>query len=235
VNLFAVRKQADKVLHPLVSGLAKVPLHANDWTMVGAAVGLACGVSFLYGWWLVGIALFLLRGLVDHVDGYVARNRNQRSTFGAVMDDVSDRWVLGIMYTGGCLNLASDYPHVLLVLGLGLTGALCNALIKLSIYAESQQDCFREKGKIGHPIDTVGAFGSAEFMIYFGAGVIFTAILDDPRPMLAGAWAVALMSHVSLAQRIAFAWKRYRGVDPGAQDDEGDEDELQPAESPSAR
>lgn len=216
MNLYATRKQADKVLVPLVKVFASLPLRANQWTLVGAILGVACGVAFLYGQWPWGIALFLLRGIADHVDGYVARTRNQRSTFGAVMDDVSDRWVLGVIYAGGCLNVAVDYPHVLIVCGLGITGALSNALIKLSVYAESQQDVWREHGKIGHPIDGVGSFGSAEFMVYFGFGVLFTAVLDDPRPLLAGVWAVAIMSHISLLQRMAFAWKRYRGVDPAA-------------------
>jgi hypothetical protein len=110
----------------------------------------------------------------------------------------------------------------LIVLGFGLTGALTNVIIKLSIYAESQQDVWRTAGKIGHPVDVVGLFGSAEFIIYYGAGVLFTALLDDPRPLLAGCWAVAIMSHVSLLQRVRFAWKRYRFVDPGlaaAEDD----------------
>jgi len=109
-----------------------------------------------------------------------------------------------------------DYPHVLIVLGLGITGSLSNVIVKLSIYAEAQQDIWREEGKIGHPIDVVGLFGSAEFIIYFGSGVLFTIILDDPRPMLAGVWAVAIMSHLSLLQRIGFAWRRYRRVDPAA-------------------
>lgn len=214
MTLYALRKQADKVLLPFVKTLAALPLHANDWTLLGAVLGLAVALAFLYGWWWIGIALFVLRGLIDHVDGYVARSRNQRSTFGAVMDDVSDRWVLGIIYAGGCLNLAVDYPHVLIVLGFGITGALSNALIKLSIYAESQQDVWREHGKIGHPVDAVGSFGSAEFLVYFGFGVLFTAVLDDPRPLLASAWAVAITSHVSLLQRVWFAWRRYRTVDP---------------------
>lgn len=214
MNLFAVRQHLDRVLYPLVSRVARLPLHANTWTMIGAFVGLACGALFLYGQWWAGLGLLLARGLIDNIDGFVARNCGQRSTFGAVMDDVTDRWVLGIIYAGGCLNLAHDYPHVLIVLGLGITGSLSNVIIKLSIYAESQQDIFRDEGKIGHPVDVVGLFGSAEFLIYFGAGVLFTAILDDPRPMLAGVWAVAIMSHLSLLQRVVFAWKRYRRVDP---------------------
>jgi phosphatidylglycerophosphate synthase len=214
MNLFAIRKHVDVVLHPVVNTIAKLPLHANQWTLIGAIVGLVGGVVFFYGYWWAGFALLLGRGLIDHIDGFKARNFNQRSTFGAVMDDVSDRWVLGVMYAGGCLNLSFDYPHVMIVLGFGITGALTNVIVKLSIYAESQQDIFRDKGKIGHPVDVVGLFGSAEFIIYYGAGVFFTALLHDPRPMLAGCWAVAIMSHVSLLQRMVFAWKRYRKVDP---------------------
>jgi phosphatidylglycerophosphate synthase len=215
MNLFAIRKYVDRILHPIVSALARLPLHANAWTMFGALIGLVGGVVFFYGYWWAGLVLLLIRGLVDHIDGFKARNFNQRSTFGAVMDDVCDRWVLGIMYAGGCLNLSYDYPHILIVLGFGITGSLTNVIIKLSIYAESQQDIWREQGKIGHPVDVVGLFGSAEFLIYYGVGVLFTALLHDPRPALAGCWAVAIMSHVSLLQRVRFAWKRYRFVDPG--------------------
>lgn len=216
MNLFAIRKQLDKVLKPLVSQLAKLPLHANDWTLLGAFVGLACAILFLYGLWWPGLALLIARGLIDHIDGFKARNFDQRSTFGAVMDDVTDRWVLGIIYAGACLNLSFDFPHVLIVLGFGITGSLSNVIAKLSVYAESQQDIFREDGKIGHPIDVVGLFGSAEFLIYFGMGVLWTAILHDQRPLLAGVWAVAIMSHLSLLQRVFFTWQRYRHVDPAA-------------------
>ena len=215
MNLFAFRKNIDRLIHPIVAALARLPLHANAWTAIGAALGLVGGLLLYKAEWWAGFVVLVVRGLVDHIDGYKARNFNQRSTFGAVMDDVCDRWVLGIMYAGGCLNLREEYPHVLIVLGFGITGALTNVIIKLSIYAESQQDVWREKGKIGHPVDVVGLFGSAEFLIYYGLGVLFTAILHDPRPLLAGCWAVAIMSHVSLIQRVRFAWKRYRFVDPG--------------------
>jgi phosphatidylglycerophosphate synthase len=231
MNLFAVRKQLDRVLHPVISRVASLPLHANHWTLLGAVVGLTAAAVFLYGHWWIGLVLLIVRGLLDHIDGYVARTFNQRSTFGAVMDDVCDRWVLGVIYAGGCIAIAGEYPHVLIVLGLGITGSLSNVIIKLSIYAESQQDVWRDKGKMGHPVDVVGLFGSAEFLIYFGAGVLFTALLHDPRPMLAGAWAVAIMSHVSLLQRIIFAWRRYRFVDPmafDAREISGDDGEARP-------
>ena len=216
MNLFALRSSFDKVSRPFISRIGALPVSANQWTAVGAVLGLVGGVVFFYGFWWAGLVLLLVRGLIDHVDGYVARNYNQRSVFGAVMDDVCDRWVLGVMYAGGCLNVSYDYPHVLIMLGLGITGALTNVIIKLSIYAEAGHDLSRATGKTGHPIDVVGVFGSAEFIVFFGAGALFTALLHDARAMVAGIWAVVLMSHISLLQRIAFAWRRYRFVDPQA-------------------
>ena len=214
MNLFVFRARLDRVFYPVVSRVAKLPLHANDWTVLGAGVGLVCAVFLLYGHWWIGLALLLARGVMDNIDGFVARTRNQRSTFGAVLDDVTDRWVLGVIYTGGCLQLAHDHRHVLIVLAFGVTGSLCNVIAKLSIYAESQQDVIRTEGKLGHPIDLVGVFGSVEFMIYFGLGIFVTGLTNDPRPALFGVWAVAVMSHLSLFQRVVFAWRRYRFVDP---------------------
>jgi archaetidylinositol phosphate synthase len=214
MNLFAVRKHLDKVLHPIVSMIARLPIHATAWTGIGAVIGAVCGVLLYYGYWWPGWGLLLFRGLIDHIDGFRARNYNQRSTFGAVMDDVVDRWTLGIAFAGACIALSSAYPHALILMGIGITGALTNVIIKLSVYAEAHGDISTATGKTGHPIDVVGLFGSAEFIIYFGTGLFVTALLHDLRPALAGVWAVAIMSHVSLLQRVVFAWKRYRHVDP---------------------
>ena len=73
MNLFAFRKSLDRVLHPIVSSLARLPLHANVWTLFGAVIGLVCGVALFYGDWWIGFVLLVVRGLVDHIDGYKAR------------------------------------------------------------------------------------------------------------------------------------------------------------------
>ena len=73
MNLFAFRKHLDRILHPIVSRLATLPLHANAWTLIGAVIGLVGGVVFFYGHWWAGLALLLVRGLIDHIDGFKAR------------------------------------------------------------------------------------------------------------------------------------------------------------------
>ena len=65
MNLFVVRKYLDKVLHPVLTAIGHLPIHANQWTMIGAVLGLVGGVVFFYGYWWVGLALLLLRGLVE--------------------------------------------------------------------------------------------------------------------------------------------------------------------------
>ena len=234
MNLFVVRKHLDKLIHPVVSTVGRLPVSATQWTAFGALLGAVGGVALYYGHWWAGLVLLLVRGLVDHVDGYVARNFDQRSTFGAVMDDVVDRWTLGVMYAGACIYLARAYPHALILMGLGITGALTNVIIKLSVYAEAHHDGRRDKGKYSHPIDVVGLFGSAEFILYFGLGLFFTALTQDLRPALGGVWAVAILSHVSLLQRVWFARRRYRRVDPAGRElpDPEPDDEDAPAPAP---
>lgn len=210
MNLFAYRKQFDRLFKPLVELNTRIiPISANAWTLVGTLVGIACGVCFYVDQWFMGLVLLPLRGYVDVLDGYVARSRNQSTAFGAVMDDVSDRYILGIIYAGGCLNLAQQYPHLLWVCALGLTGALNNVIIKLSIYAETR-DANRETGKLGHPVDLVGMFGSTEFMIYFGFPLGFMWLFNEPRLGVLACWLVAVLSHVSMLQRVVFSWRNYR-------------------------
>ena len=45
MNLFALRKHFDRLVHPVVSSLARLPLHANAWTMLGAMIGLIGGFA----------------------------------------------------------------------------------------------------------------------------------------------------------------------------------------------
>ena len=89
-------------------------------------------------------------------------------------------------------------------------------IAKLSIQIESSHDAVRKEGKLSHPVDVVGMFGSAEFVLYFGLGLLGEAIWSPGWSLLAGCWVVAIVSHLSLLQRLFFAWQRYRNVDPEA-------------------
>lgn len=56
----------------------------------------------------ISILLFLLMGVSDGVDGYLARRKNQITTLGAFLDPIADK----LLVTCACLLLASRRGHV---------------------------------------------------------------------------------------------------------------------------
>ncbi|MDR2606641.1 MAG: CDP-diacylglycerol--glycerol-3-phosphate 3-phosphatidyltransferase [Oscillospiraceae bacterium] len=53
----------------------------------------------------VGLGIFILAGITDHIDGYVARKYNQVTTFGKFIDPLADK----IMVTAAILILVEWY------------------------------------------------------------------------------------------------------------------------------
>lgn len=209
MNLFAVRPHLDRLLRPFVKALAKLPISANVWTVLAWLGGIGAAVVFAFGYWTMGILAFGLRGLIDHVDGYVARARGEMSVLGAVLDDLCDRYVIGVFVLFAAANLAGAFPHVPYVAAFAVTGTLINAFCKPCVYVETQ-DAVRKDGKITHPMDLVGVFGSAEFLIYFGLPTLGGAVACNPWPVVVGIWLTAVLSHVSILQRLVYVARHYR-------------------------
>jgi len=76
------------------SALAVIPLTPNQWTVLALLVALcaAGAIAFTQDLFL-GLALFIIAGLLDAVDGAVARARGETTKFGAFLDGVSDRFM----------------------------------------------------------------------------------------------------------------------------------------------
>ena len=46
-------------------------------------------------WAWIGVVLFILAGITDYMDGYLARHWNQLSRFGRVLDPIADKLLIG--------------------------------------------------------------------------------------------------------------------------------------------
>jgi len=80
--------------------LGKLPITPNQWTslsVVFALVGLYFIVTLNFG---IAFIMFFFAGILDFVDGSVARAKNMSSKTGAYIDTVIDRYVEGIMFFG---------------------------------------------------------------------------------------------------------------------------------------
>ena len=48
-------------------------------------------------WAWIGVGLFILAGITDYMDGYLARHLNQLSRFGRVLDPIADKLLVGAL------------------------------------------------------------------------------------------------------------------------------------------
>src|SRR5688572_3941291 len=79
------------LLQPLIAPLIRRRTDPNLVTTVGFIVTVSAGIAFFLGHVRIGGALVLIGGLLDVVDGQVARATNQTSVFGSFYDSTLDR------------------------------------------------------------------------------------------------------------------------------------------------
>lgn len=83
----------------LVPFLALAGIKPDHLSVLGLGISLAAGVAFAF-YPLVGGLLTLLTGLLDTLDGSLARSTGQSRKFGAFLDSVLDRYTELIIYIG---------------------------------------------------------------------------------------------------------------------------------------
>jgi phosphatidylglycerophosphate synthase len=88
------------VVRPLWLLVLGSGLSANALTTIAAAIGLASGVAVGLGSFALGGWLLLFSGILDALDGRLARARGQVTPAGSALDSVLDRYVDGAILAG---------------------------------------------------------------------------------------------------------------------------------------
>ena len=101
VQLTAAVQQGYKATtRPLTDGLIRAGVTPNAITTVAALVVIFSAIAFGVGWIRLGGALLLLSGILDTLDGDVARAAGQATRFGAFYDSTLDRVGDGATFIG---------------------------------------------------------------------------------------------------------------------------------------
>jgi len=74
-------------------GLSMVNL-ANGLTILRILMAPLISIMLVYRFWRLGLAIFLLAGLTDALDGFFARSRAQRTDLGMILDPLADKLLL---------------------------------------------------------------------------------------------------------------------------------------------
>jgi len=72
---------------------ARFPITPNTYSWLTLPFAVAGFFAIVFGFVIVGIVLFVISGILDLIDGAVARQRNQTTHVGAFLDGSLDRFI----------------------------------------------------------------------------------------------------------------------------------------------
>ena len=180
---------------PVAKWLYRIGVTPNMVTVAGCALSVASGVLIAVGQWRAAVAVALLGGLADAIDGLLARQSAQTTPFGAFLDSVLDRWSDSAFFIG----LVAYYAGMGVQLETILAGvALSSSLLVSYTRARAEgvgAQCSR------------GLFTRLERL-----GVVMVGLVL--RQMTIALWVIAILSTFTALQRIYLTWRYISAFQP---------------------
>jgi len=166
-SVYQLKPRFQALLRPLVAALARQGVTANQVTLLAALLSLLTGLAlWLSGgarWALLLVpAVLLLRMALNAVDGMLAREHGQRSSLGAVLNELGDVVSDAALYLPFAAVPGVDGVLVVAIVVLGIIGEMAG-VVAVQIGADRRYD-----GPLGKS-DRALAFGLLALLL--GAGV----------------------------------------------------------------
>lgn len=189
-----LRQKYEEAMFPVGKAIGRSGLSPDSFSLLSVVVAGLAGWYFYNRSLLLGVLCVVLSGILDAIDGSVARATGKSSSFGTVLDHVLDRYaefliILGIVW-GGYVRWFWGVFCLFGMVMASFTRAKAESVGKLDRcvvgVAERQEKLL---------ILIAGAIGS----IYYQGALELASII------------VGLLSHVTVAQRLDYTRKRARG------------------------
>jgi CDP-diacylglycerol--glycerol-3-phosphate 3-phosphatidyltransferase len=174
----------------LGSGLVGLGVSADAVTVTGILSAGATAVVVALGHLLIGAALLTFGGLMDTLDGVVAKAAQTASPRGAFLDSVADRVADGVIFGGVAWYLIVHGDPRLALLPFAVLAA--SAVVSYE-RAKAESLGYHAKG---------GLMERAERLILLGAGLVFSVALV---PIL---WVLLGLTVVTALQRFVVVWRQ---------------------------
>jgi len=177
---------------------SKTGISANAWTLLALAPAIIGFMSLHQHNLLLGLVLFILSGLIDAIDGAVARVTKSVSNLGAFLDGIIDRYVEILLYFGMLFYLSAEVGSYLL--GFWVTLLVFGALMPTFVraYADhrnvvTEPEEHRRMGGFIERFERLVLIYVGMFLGLYNTVWLFYAIV-----------AVAVLSNLTAIQRIFF-------------------------------
>jgi CDP-diacylglycerol---glycerol-3-phosphate 3-phosphatidyltransferase len=181
----------DKPLEKLIriSFLSRV--HPTWLTVSGLMLNVVSAAFIILGHWRAAAFIIAAAGLCDMLDGATARVLNKTSRFGGFLDSVADRYSDMALITAFIIYYSAG-AHLLMV-------SLCSVAAVGSMmvpYTRARAESFIDSCNIG-------LMERPERIILLAAGCYWNLVV----PVF---WILALLTHMTVLQRIYWTWKASR-------------------------
>jgi len=190
----AIGSGCNVIIRLIVRGLALSKIHPNALTFVGLLINVVAAWYLSQGLFLTAGLVIIGAGIFDMVDGRVARETNQVTSFGGFFDSVLDRYsdlilLMGLLVYYGKIGRS---PYVV------LTAVVMTASVMIS-YARSRAENII-------PTCKVGFMERPERIVLFIIGALF----DRMAPVL---WVMAVLGNLTVIHRMIFTWQETRRLE----------------------
>ncbi len=192
------------VVRPVVDGLIRTGVRPNTLTTIGTVLVLVSALAYGQGHIRAGGVMLLLSGIVDTLDGAVARANQMVTKFGAFYDSTLDRVGDGATFMGIAMYLlqAPDVAYRSLAVATCMVAIIASLIVS---YARARAE--------GLGLDcTVGIAQRAERIV--GLGVISVAVGAGPHALVLEAVValLAVASIITVIQRFVYVYRVTEGI-----------------------
>lgn len=179
------------ILNPFIQLLKKLEIHPNTFTTIGCIMGFAAAFFMGKGSFRMAGIFILFSGMLDNIDGQLARASNKVTKFGALYDSTLDRYGEVIFFLGMAYYFIQNGWYLTSVaIAIGLGGSLMVSYVRA-----------RAEG-LGFECKT-GILQRPERILLLGIGCIIHRTL-----LIVVIWIIAILSNVTAIQRIIYIWRK---------------------------
>ena len=203
---------------PLISGFSDLVSPVSEWlirmrvrpntvTSMSAIVLFGAGAAFGLDQPRLGALWLLLSGVLDILDGQVARRGGMVSTFGAFFDSTLDRVGEAVLYAGIAVYFQTAVSQSTPVLGVVLCMAALTGSFLVS-YTRARAEGLGLECRVGLAQRPERILGVGAPTLFFGAGPHGVLLL-----VIVGI--LALLSWITVVQRVGHVFRATNGADAG--------------------
>src|SRR6266568_3244680 len=183
-----------KVIRLIVHGLALSKIHPNVLTFLGLLINVGAAVLLAAGQFRWAGVVIIGAGLLEMVDGRVARETNHVTRFGGYFDSVLDRYsdlalLMGLLVYYG--NISRPFYVV-------LTAVVMTGSVMVSYT--------RARAENTIPTCKVGFMERPERVVLLIIGALF----DRMAPVL---WVIAVLGNVTVIHRMIYTWRETKQLE----------------------